>query len=108
MQRYVDILAEIKTTEGRIAWLLETYPELRDKSYNYLVAKFWAIFHNIQVSPEFIASLTQVETISRCKRKLAEKNPKKYGSTKPEHIANKAQKFAAMTEYTVEEKVNYT
>ena len=107
MQRYVDVLSEIKTVEGKVAYLLEKYPELKDKDYNYLVAKFWAIFHNMQVSPEFIASLTQVETISRCKRKLAEKNPEKYGATKSEHIANKIQKFTAMEEFAVDNKIVY-
>ena len=102
-QRYVDILSELKTVENKVAYLLETYPELKDKDYNYLVAKFWGIFHNIQVSPEYIASLTQVETISRCKRKLAEKNPIKYGATKAEHIANKEKRFVAFQEFAVEE-----
>lgn len=102
--RYVDILSEIKTTEGRVAWLLETYPELRDKDYNYLVAKFWSVFHNIQVSPEYIASLTQVETISRCKRKLAERDPMKYGSTKQQHIENKAKRMVAFEEFAVSDK----
>ena len=104
---YNKILSEIKTTEGRIAWLLETYPELRNKDYNYLVAKYWSIFHNVQVSPEYIASLTQISTIERTKRKLAERNPGKYGSTDPDHISNKGKKFTAMQEYAVEGKVNY-
>lgn len=106
MPRYVDVLSEIKTTEGKVAYLLDTYPELKDKDYNFLVAKFWAIFHNIQVSPEYIASLTQVETISRCKRKLAEKYPDKYGSTKPEHIANKAKLNIAFQEYAVQDRLD--
>lgn len=105
MQRYVDVLAEIKTVEGRVAWLLENYPELRDKSYNYLVAKYWSAFHKVDVSPEYINKLTSMTTIDRCKRKLAQKNPQKYGSTNPQHIANKAQKFVAMTEYAVEGKI---
>ena len=99
---YNDILSEIKTVEGRVEWLLTMYPELRDKSYNYLVAKYWSIFHNIQVSPEYIASLTQVETISRCKRKLVEKDPVKYGPTKSEHIKNKENRFVAFQEFAVD------
>lgn len=105
--RYVDLLSEIKTVEGRVAWLLEKYPELRDKDYNYLVAKFWHIFHNVEVSPEYIAGLTQVETISRCRRKLAEKHPEKYGSKNPIHINNKEKKFIAMQEYAVDDKLGY-
>lgn len=107
MQRYADVLSEIKTIEGKVAYLLDKYPELKDKDYNYLVAKFWSVFHDLQVSPEFIARLTQMETISRCKRKLAEKNPEKYGATKSEHIANKIQKFVAMEEFAVDDKIGY-
>lgn len=106
--RYADFLSEIKTTEGKVEWLLQTFPELKDKDYNYLVAKFWSIFHNVQVSPEYIASLTQTETISRCKRKLAEKYPEKYGSTKEEHIANKQKRLVAFQEFAVEDKMNYS
>jgi hypothetical protein len=104
--RYNDILSEIKTTGGRLEWLLDEFPELKNKDYNYLVAKFWSIFHNIQVSPEYIASLTQVETISRCKRKLVEKYPEKYGSTKAEHIKNKEKRFVAFQEFAVQDKMN--
>lgn len=103
--RYADVLSEIKTTEGKVAWLLENYQELRDKDYNYLVAKFWSIFHNVQVSPEYIASLTQIETINRCKRKLVEKYPDKFGSTKPEHIKNKENRLVAFQEYSVSDKL---
>lgn len=106
MPRYADVLSEIKTVEGKVAWLMETYQELRDKDYNFLVAKYWSIFHNVQVSPEYIASLTQIETISRCKRKLAEKHPEKYGSTKPEHISNKAKLNVAYQEYAVQERLD--
>jgi hypothetical protein len=105
-QRYVDILSDIKTVEGKVAYLLEKFPELKDKDYNYLVAKFWATFHNIQVSPEYIASLTQVETISRCKRKLAEKHPDKYGATKAQHIENKQKRFTAFQEFAVEDRLD--
>lgn len=100
--RYVDILSEIKTTEGRVAWLLEQYPELRDKDRNYTVAKFWSIFHNVQVSPEYIGSLTQVETITRSIRKLAEKDPVKYGATKEDHIKNKEKRFVAFQEFATQ------
>lgn len=105
MPRYVDVLSEIKTVEGKVEWLLNTYPELKDKDYNFLVAKFWSIFHNVQVSPEYIASLTQVETISRCKRKLAEKYPDKYGASKPEHIHNKQNRLVAFQEFAVSDKI---
>lgn len=106
MMRYADVLSEIKTVEGKVAWLMDTYPELKNKDYNFLVAKYWSIFHNVQVSPEYIASLTQIETINRCKRKLAEKYPDKYGSTKPEHIANKAKRQVAFQEFAVQERLD--
>ena len=101
MQRYTDILSELKTIEDKVAWLLERYPELRDKSYNYLISKFWNNFDNLQASPEYIAKLTPMETISRCKRKLAQKNPEKYGPTKPEHIENIGKRFVAFQEWAV-------
>ena|SRR5690348_16290950 len=107
MQRYADILSNIKTVKDKVQYLLENYPELRNKDYNYLVAKYWSVFNDIQVSPEFIAKLEQVETISRCRRKLAESNWDKYGSTDPSHIKNIENRFIAFQELAVEDKIGF-
>lgn len=106
MQRYVDVLSNIKTVRDKVAYLLDKYPELRNNDYNYLVAKYWSVFNNVQVSPEFIQKLEQVETISRCKRKLAEMNWDKYGSTDPNHIKNVEKRFVAFQEFAIYDKIS--
>ena len=56
------------------------YPELKNKNYNYLYFKYCLEFHNKEFdkinaydrnSPEFWENMPAMESIARCKRKLA-------------------------------------
>jgi len=57
------------------------YPELKNKNYNYLYFKYCLVFHekefhkicaNDRNDPDFWEKMPAIESISRCKRKLAQ------------------------------------
>lgn len=105
--RYVDDLSQLKSTESKVRYLFDKYPELRDKPYNYIISKFWSVYNNIDVSPDYIAKLTPMEDISRSTRKVIAKNPEKYSPTKASLIIRRGQRFIAHQENAVEGKLNY-
>ena len=54
------------------------YPELKNKNYNYLYMKYCLEFHSEELdnipfgfTPEYWEKMPAMESISRCKRKLA-------------------------------------
>lgn len=90
--------------EGKVKYLLDTFPELRDRGVNYLVAKYWSTFDHVDVSPEYIAKLTKTETIRRTKQKIVEKEPDKYGPTKLSIAEARQISEIAHQEYAVSDK----
>ena len=76
----------LKTIKRNLYMLFWKYPELKNKNYNYLYIKYCLEFHNIEISKfrrtiNHIDELTTIfenmpamESISRCKRKLAIKD----------------------------------
>ena len=76
-------LSEIKRNLYKLFW---KYPELKDKNYNYIYFKYCIEFHKEhiiettlihdmnwqEVLPKFWEKMPAMESISRCKRKLAQ------------------------------------
>jgi len=102
MSQYRRDVTKLKTIEGKMAWLLETYPHLKDANYNEVFAKYMSEFHNLQISPRFFANLTALESISRAKRKLVQKNPDKYGGRKHDKVVAKATHQVAIEEWVTQ------
>ena len=67
----------LKTIKRNLYMLFWKYPELKNKNYNYLYFKYCLEFHNEEFAsfgvctPEFWEKMPAMESISRCKRKLA-------------------------------------
>jgi len=99
MSEYRRDVTKLKTIKGRTAWLLETYPNLRNANDNELWSKYWSVFHHIDIAPRYIATLTATASIERAKRKLAEKEPYKYGITKHERAVSKGTHQLAIEEW---------
>ena len=72
----------LKTIKRNLYILFWKYPYLKNKNYNYLYIKYCLEFHNNEfdkwayliVKPEFWENMPAMESISRCKRKLALKD----------------------------------
>ena len=71
-------LSQIKRNLYMLFW---KYPELKNKNYNYLYFKYCLVFHesefhnicaNDRNNPDFWEKMPAMESISRCKRKLAQ------------------------------------
>ena len=68
-------LSQIKRNLYMLFW---KYPELKNKNYNYLYFRYCLEFHNLaQVDDriyecDFWEKMPAMESISRCKRKLAQ------------------------------------
>jgi len=102
MSQYRRDVTKLKTIEGKMAWLLETYPHLRDANYNEVFAKYMGEFHNLDISPRFFSTLSSLESISRAKRKLVQKNPDKYGGTKHNKVVAKGTHQVAIQEWVTQ------
>jgi len=102
MSQYRKDVTKLKTIEAKMAWLLETYPNLRDANYNEVFAKYMGEFHNLEISPTFFRTLTSLESISRAKRKLVQKYPYKYGGTKHDKVVAKATHQVAIEEWVTQ------
>ena len=63
-------LKTIKLNLWRLFW---KYPHLKNSNYNQVVAYYWREFHNFEISEVIIKILPSVESISRQRRKLAER-----------------------------------
>ena len=61
-------LSIIKSNLYKLFW---KYPELKNKNYNYLFATYCKEL-GFNISPEFWEKMPAIESISRCKRKLAQ------------------------------------
>ena len=80
----------LKTIKRNLYILFWKYPELKNKNYNYLYFKYCLEFHESSLKminhaswnkayliwshPDFWEKMPAMESISRCKRKLAKKD----------------------------------
>ena len=72
----------LNTIKRNLYMLFWKYPELKNKNYNYLYFKYCIEFHLVELKkadkwqevPEFWEKMPAMESISRCKRKLALKD----------------------------------
>lgn len=66
---------DIKTTEQRVAWLLEKVPATRN-NYVMLLLAYWTVFDKVDLPKECVDQIlqnaTQPESISRARRKIFE------------------------------------
>jgi len=102
MSDYRRDVTKLKTIEAKMAWLLETYDNLRDANYNEVFARYMAEFHNLEISPTFFRTLTSLESISRAKRKLVAKYPDRYGGTKHNRMVAKGTHQIAIEEWVTQ------
>jgi hypothetical protein len=74
----MNTLSKIKRNLYMLYW---KYPELKNKNYNYLYFKYCLEFHEKELckisasdrnNPVFWEKMPAMESISRCKRKLAQ------------------------------------
>ena len=72
-------LSNLKSVEGKVAWLLENIGILRNCSNQEFIFSYWEYFCGLKI-PEYIRkTLVEPETIRRVKQKLVERDPKQYG-----------------------------
>jgi len=102
MSEYRRDITKLKTIKGKTAWLLETYPNLRNANDNELWSMYWKIFHHIEISPRYITTLTATASIERAKRKLVEKEPYKYGPTQHSRAVSKGSHQLAIEEWVTQ------
>jgi len=102
MNLYIRDVTKLKTIEKKVAWVLETYPHLKDENNNELTAMFWKIYHHVDISPKYIAGLTAVESIARARRYLKARDPYKYGGTKHHKVIAKATHQLAIEEWVTQ------
>ena len=69
--------------------LFNENPYLSDMPINYVVAKYWARFDGLEVSPLVIAKLTNTESIRRMRQVLA-KTDDKFRPKKKSTVENRA------------------
>jgi len=67
-------LALITDVLSRAEWILKNLPDSRNFNENVFLFYYWTVWEGYSKGNE-IENLTSHETISRCKRKLVEKNP---------------------------------
>jgi len=60
----------LKTIKLNLYKLFWKYPELKNKNYNFVFATYCKEL-GFNISPEFWENMPAMESISRCKRKLA-------------------------------------
>jgi hypothetical protein len=66
---------ELRTTEQRVAWILEHVPATRN-NYVLLILTYWSVFDRIDIPSavveQILARGTEPETINRSRRKINE------------------------------------
>ncbi len=66
---------QINDVQSRTEWLLINTPESRNFTENEFLFCYWSRWEGFSTEAYDPRVLTSHETISRCKRKLVEKNP---------------------------------
>ena len=66
---------QINDVQSRTEWLLINIPESRNFTENEFLFCYWSRWEGFSSEAYDPRVLTSHETISRCKRKLVEKNP---------------------------------
>ena len=61
--------------QSRVEWILEQIPDSRNYTENEFLFCYWGRWEGFATEAYDPRILTSHETISRCKRKLVEKNP---------------------------------
>jgi len=61
--------------QSRTEWILEQIPDFRNYTENEFLFCYWSRWEGFATEAYDPRVLTSHETISRCKRKLVEKNP---------------------------------
>ena len=69
------VSVEINDINSRTEWILVHYPDSRDFSENEFLFCYWSKWEGFSTEAYDPRVLTSHESISRCKRKLVEKNP---------------------------------
>ena len=95
----------LKTIKRNLYMLFWKYPELKNKNYNYLYFKYCLEFHNDELdlqghhllNPSFWEKMPAMESISRCKRKLAIKD-ETYRPDKKEVIESRLKQSSEILE----------
>ena len=67
---------KLPSVKERLHILFDENPYLSDMPINYVVAKYWAKFDGLEVSPLVIAKLTNTESIRRMRQVLAKTDDK--------------------------------
>src|SRR6185437_2331238 len=103
---YQKYLLQIEGTAGKVRYILENIPELRDSSNKEFVFNYWFLCDGLRddLTNEILDNLTDPEIIRRAKQKEVEKNFAKYGPTKQEVIEEKGLKYWAVYDYVVSNK----
>ena len=65
----------LKTSDQRVAWLLDKVPEVRS-NYSLLLLLYWSVFDGIDIPKKMMQGIlsdgTKPETISRGRRRVTE------------------------------------
>ncbi len=68
-------LRQMKTTEEKVAAILKDVPGAKNLTNQHFVFLFWYYHDLYAIPPQFYKNLTDVESITRTKRKLVEGHP---------------------------------
>jgi len=92
--KYID-------TEERVKAVLEKIPNARNIPNKGFVFLYWQIFSNYVVPPKIRKELTDPETIRRCKQKVVEDAPEKFGPYDADMVDAKGIKELATAEWAI-------
>lgn len=99
-QKYLD---QIESTAGKVRYILDNIPELRDSGNKEFVFNYWFLCDHLseRLNSEVLNKLTDPEIIRRAKQKAVQLNPEKYGPKNFETINEKGLKFNAIFDWVI-------
>jgi hypothetical protein len=97
-QKYLE---QMEKVSEKVEYILKNFPELRESGNKEFVFNYWFLCDGLKSNLDklTIDRLTDCEVIRRCKQKIVEGNPIKYGPTKAKVRLSKQQKYWGIYEY---------
>lgn len=103
MLDYQKYLLEIEGIAGKVRYILENIPELREASNKEFIFNYWFLCDGLKdnLTKSIIDGLSDPEIIRRAKQKAVEKNFSKYGPKEGKVIQQKSLKYWAVYDFAI-------
>lgn len=100
---YQKYLLEIEGTAGKVRYILDNIPDLRDSSNKEFIFNYWFLCDGLkdELSVQILDNLTDPEIIRRAKQKEVQKNHIKYGPIKKTTEIEKGLKYSAVYDFVI-------